>query len=162
MNTSPLRHLLPLLLCGLIAGCTFKGGTDPSNGEIPANTWIPHPTQMRVYPGSRFTELRGRGIVQAQIELMDEMGDAIKAAGYVHLSLHRKDGAGGDLGEQLYAWDIDLLTLSDQRKHWNRVTRTYLFRLSFGNQQTPTADTVLVAVFTPLQGSRLRATLDIE
>lgn len=151
-------------------GCQFKGAGVGAAEPTMAGYWWPQATAMRVYPSTRFVEAPGEGggggnrraILEARIELRDEMGDAVKAAGIVGLELFA--GAAGDegFGRRLYRWDVTMQTLEDQQRHFDSVTRTYLFRLEL--DAPPQADDIMLrATFTRASdGRRLQADARIE
>jgi len=144
------------LLCA--AGCAFKGDADA--GDKPSakagEVWRPRAVALRIYPSTRFVEERGDKLLEARIELFDEMGDSVKAAGRVHFELHPVGEEGSAaIGERLYAWDIDLLTLDDHREYYDPIIRGYVFRLKIGNFDPARHSTRLTAVFTTIDGRRL-------
>jgi hypothetical protein len=118
---------------------------------------------MRVYPSSRFVQEGALTVLEARIELLDEMGDTIKGSGRFHFELAEaatptagslgssgSPGGGGAsvAGQRLYAWDVPLTTLEEQRQYWDPITRTYQFRLKMNAAPPPNA-TVLRALLTP-------------
>lgn len=147
------------LVCAL-AACQWKGGPRPTTRPAtqPSGVWRAEPVAMRVYPSSRFaTDDDGAALLEARIELLDEMGHSVKGAGVFHVELWSEGKALASGGERLYAWDVPLLTLADQRRHYDPVTRAYLFRLSLDEAGVPRRPTVLRVLFTPVDRLRLEA-----
>ncbi len=144
----------------LLAACQPKGATtlsaDPASSQ--AGVWQPVATTMRVYPASRFAAAGGKVVLEARIELLDEMGDSIKGAGRFHVSLMDKQREGlSQVDRQLYTWDVSLLSLTDQQRYYDTVTRTYLFRLKMDEQVQPSHDTRLKVTFTSAHGRTFQA-----
>ena len=154
-----------LLACAALsaapAGCAFKG-TRPFFVPPAARQelWQPRPVRVRVYPASRFVadQNRKRVVLEARIELLDDMGDSIKSVGEFHFELLGEPGRGRTtLDRRLYTWDVPLLTLRQQQSHYDKVTRTYLFRLKMDDAFSPSKDTTLKVWFVPSGGHRLEA-----
>ena len=141
-------------------GCVFKGATEIFTRPTPQpGAWLPAPVRIRVYPASRFaTDPDSKTVVlDARIELFDEMADSVKGAGQFHFELlnnPRRESTA--LERRLYSWDVPMLTLEQQRKAYDKVTQTYLFRLKMDDLFFPTKDTTLKATFTPSGGQPLR------
>lgn len=146
--------LLPL------TGCQWKGGPRPAAAGAatrPAEAWSPRPVAMRVYPSSRFVQDRGQTVLEARVELLDAMNDSVKASGQFQLELLTDPRRGAESPRRLYAWTVPVLSLAEQRRHYDSVTRAYLFRLSLDDLAIPRRDTLLRVMFTPAEGERLEA-----
>ena len=92
-------------------------------------------TEMRVHPFTSVKDWTGDGRVdgvEVLIELQDRFRDPTKATGSVLFELftYRRNFP-DPRGERLAAWRGSLLTLEEQRMHWNRISRTYSFQLSY-------------------------------
>ena len=150
---------LVMLLLGAQAGCVFKGARQiflpqPTRPDV----WRPQPVRIRVYPSSRFnTDSDNQTVVlEARIELLDDMDDAIKGVGQFHFELLGDPGRGRTaLDRRLYSWDVAVFTLEQQTRRYDKVTRTYLFRLKVDEPFLPPKDTTLKAVFVPPTGHPL-------
>jgi hypothetical protein len=158
-----------LLVAGIPGGCSnaaWKGGStadDPTPRYDGDNIWSPKPTKLRVYPSSRFDPSGELAVLEARIELLDEMDDSIKGVGVLHFELY----AGGSANRpgtdrKLYAWDVSLLTLVDQRRHYDAITRGYSFRLKLDDVEAPQTATTLLVWFEPTVGKRLEASAVLE
>jgi len=149
-----------VLLLTLPVGCVFKGVRDIlTRPATRADLWQPQPVRIRVYPTSRFATYRdGKAVVlDARIELLDEMDDSIKAAGEFHFELlDELDKGRTALARRLYSWDVPMFTLEEQRQHYDKVTRAYLFRLKMDEPFFPAKDTTLKAVYIPPKGRTLK------
>lgn len=163
------RYLGMLLIAGILGGCSaaaWKGGStadDPAPRYLGDNIWSPRPTKLRVYPSSRFDPRGEMAVLEARIELLDEMDDSIKGVGVLHFELY----AGGSANRpgtdrKLYAWDVSLLTLVDQRRHYDSITRGYSFRLKMDDVEAPQTATTLLVWFEPTAGKRLEASAVLE
>lgn len=76
-------------------------------------------------------------------KLLVELYEFIPASGY-------------SKGRRLDHWNIDLVTIEDQRNYWNAVTQMYEFRLGLNPQRIRGADKYVLAVtYYPPGGDRL-------
>ena len=157
----PARHTTTLLSLGAIAlcvmlmtGCEFKGADAEGTVEAATAYWHPQAVGLRVYPSTRFVESDSRTILEARIELRDQMGDTVKAAGDVGVELFTADDGSRRTGQRLYRWDVSMQTLADQRLYFDSVTRTYLFRLETADGQVAHQPTMLRVAFTRASDGR--------
>jgi len=144
----------------LMFGCVWKGGAKPPypTGLNPSAAWEAGPFKMRVYPSTRFDQDAGESVLQAMVELVDEMGDPVKGVGVFRFELFSGKGANDlRIGQRLYSWDVSTATLEDQRAHYDSITRSYLFRLKVDDTGTAHRETLLQVMFTSSQGRRLEA-----
>ncbi len=146
-----------------LAGCQFKGQGTAVTAQGDSTSWSPQVSSLRVYPSTRFVREQGGNVLNARIELLDQMGDSMKASGTARFDLFASDESGAALGQRLYHWDVALHTLEDQRLHFDEVTRAYLFRLQLDDQATVTRPTMLRVTFTRgSDGKRLQTQAPIE
>ena len=125
------------------------------DGEM-ADAWRPQPVALRIYPSTRFVRERDTPLLEARIELFDEMGDSIKSSGQVRFELFAAGYAPGiDVGRLLYSWDIALADLTDHQRYYDPITRGYLFRLRLDSAQITRREVLLRLTFQPLEGARL-------
>ena len=71
-------------------GCVWKGGgqkSDFNQQYIGGHVWKIGPVRMRVYPSTRFIEGKDDAMLEARVELFDEMGDAVKGVGEFRIEL---------------------------------------------------------------------------
>lgn len=139
--------------------CEFKGGS--AVGERPALSgavWQPSPTTIRIYPSTRFVQDAGNTVLEARVELLDEMNDSIKGAGAFQFELYAAQRASdATIGGRLYAWDATVATLEQQRQFYDPITRAYVFRLRLDDPALSRRATLLRVLYTPPVGSRLEA-----
>lgn len=151
-----------VFLVGLwaFAGCEFKGDASgrPMHGNIAqADAWQPEPMELRFYPTTRFVMRDDTPILEARIELLDAMGDSVKAAGTVSFELvEAPNPLGGGMKRRLYSWEgIELLTLEHQRTYYDAISRGYRFHLRLDNYELSEYSTLVKVTFTPVVGERL-------
>jgi len=103
-------------------------------------------------------------MLEARIELTDQFGDPCKGAGTVTLQLF--DESTPFLGRRpIGHWSLSLMTPEENRDHWDRTTRTYLFKLPL-TADFPRPDTgherfTLAAVFALPNGHALSDELEL-
>ena len=150
------RYLPAAMVCLMLpAGCAFKGGCR-GGGVQPGPAWQPEPVALRIYPSTRFVQQSGQAALEARIELFDQMGDSIKAAGRIRFELFATAAPGpGMRGLRLYTWNVEMLTLEDQQQYFDPITRGYLFRLKLDNLSITRRATLLHITFTQVGGLRL-------
>ena len=148
------------VLIAMLSGCTFKTDIDDAQSKrltISDTTWRPQPVAARIYPSTRFLKKNNKPILEARIELLDEMGDSVKGGGWVSFELLEDIGpVGSGAGTQLYTWDVDLTTLHSQKQYYDPVSRGYLLQLLLDEYKIAQKGAVLKVVFTTAEGKRLR------
>ena len=118
-----------LAVVALFTGCEWKGGGVEQASAPHGKPWRPEPVKMRVYPSSRIVKENGQTILEARLELLDEMGDSAKGAGNFHLELVANDKTGASPPQQVDTWDVTIAGLDHQKRYYDSVTRAYFFRL---------------------------------
>src|SRR5687767_4067236 len=113
-------------------------------GCQPASQWVERgkgdapmfaPVDLRIHPFTSVKDWTGDGNpdgVEALVELQDRFRDPTKATGTLLFELftYRRDFP--DVrGDRLAAWRGSVMTLEEQRMHWNRISRTYSFQLAY-------------------------------
>jgi hypothetical protein len=149
-----------LIVMVVAAGCSWHGEPTPTSGPRPVDgaMWWPTPVRMRVYPASRFAGGDGYIVLEARIELLDAMDDAVKAPGRFRFELiDAERESTSHIDRRLYSWDVPLLSLDHQRQHYDSVTRTYLFRLRMDEQLVPHKAMKLLVTYMPPTGANLSA-----
>ena len=93
------------------------------------------PTDLRIHPFTAVKDWTGDSKpdgVEVLLELQDRFRDPTKATGAALFELYEYRRNHPDpRGERLAAWRGSLLTLEEQRMHWNRISRTYSFQLAY-------------------------------
>ncbi len=154
-------RVMTLALLVPLTACAFKGANGEPGGTN-GSVWRPHPAAARVYPSTRFARFAEGTMLEARIELLDEMGDSIKGAGEFRLELFapavgRAAEEGRDPGRRLYTWETPLHTLAQQRQFYDPVTRTYQFRLRMDVPSHAGSEALLRVTFLAADGERLQA-----
>ena len=162
------QHLVVVILTACVfGGCSFKGGQPAGerehspglrlgHSELSASGgyWWPEAVRIRVYPSTRFVNRNGLVILQARVELFDEMGDSIKSPGRFFFELF-ETGKEGAAQKNLYSWKIPVLTLKQQRMYYEPIVRGYHFALQLHEERPPKQNVVLRVLVTMPQGERL-------
>ncbi len=155
-----------MLAAAMLSACASDSATRTPGGKTGANVgspdtpyhWVAAPVRARVYPSTRFVREEGAAVLEARIELLDEMGDSIKGVGNWHFELyagdHRRDGM---VAQRLYAWDVPMMLLDEQRLYYDRITRAYLFRLKMDNVAPSRRVTTFYATLVQPDGTRIEA-----
>ena len=141
-----------------LATCQFKG---ESNGELVEistdRQWQPKPVSMRIYPSTRYVMESDKPLLEARIELFDEMGDSIKSAGQVRAELFAvSEAASRSIGHRLYLWNINIHSLEDQQTYYDPITRGYIFRLRLDQFNVAVKATLLRVTFFLDDNTRLQ------
>ncbi len=93
------------------------------------------PSDLRIHPFTSVKDWSGEGKpdgIEALIELQDRFRDPTKATGTATFELYAYQRNHPDpRGVRLALWRGTLLTLEEQKMHWNRISRTYSFQLAF-------------------------------
>lgn len=148
-----------LILPAAMAGCAFKGdlaGAQSRAAQLDASAWQPQPHAVRVYPSTRYAHEGDQLLIEARLELLDEMGDSLKASGDYHLRLLTTGHvSGSEEADLLYQWDVRVRTLPDHQNTYDPITRTYLLRLKMNQSQPPQDNVTLHVTFTPVQAAPL-------
>lgn len=145
----------------LLAGCAFKGEA-PRSGTADGGAWRPEPTAVRVYPSTGFVTLGGDTLLEARIEVLDQMGDPAKASGVMRLELFAASASqashlSGRRPPHLYVWRVPIRTIEQQERFYDPITRTYLLRLRLDNPAHAREPVLLRVTFLAADGSHLRA-----
>jgi len=143
-----------LILLALLPACEFKGAKRGSLGAPPVY-WRAEPVKMRVYPSSRLVREGNGAVLEARIELLDEMGDSTKGVGDYHFDLSSPEASSGATpASRLYAWDVSVQTIEQQKQFYDSITRTYFFRLKLDSPVKPRSLVLRAALAGP-EGKRI-------
>ncbi|MEM9417491.1 MAG: hypothetical protein AAGA25_00370 [Planctomycetota bacterium] len=143
---------------GALMGCQPKGPAPPKpvERETAETGWQPKAVALRIYPSTRFVREQDTPMLEARIEMFDQMGDSIKASGQLRFELFAAGHAPGiDVGRLLYSWDIGLLTLEDQQRYYDPITRAYLLRLRLDSTGITRREVLLRVTFQVGDEARL-------
>ena len=152
--------VMALAVCSVaLIGCQPKGPATPKTSDREATGeagWQPKAVALRIYPSTRFVREQDTPILEARIEMFDQMGDSIKASGQLRFELFAAGHAPGiDVGRLLYSWDIDLLTLDEQKRYYDPITRAYLLRLRLDSSAITRREVLLRVTFQVGDEARL-------
>jgi len=170
-----MRLMMTMLLVGVMlfaAGCEnlgFKG--DQIHLDARQAVWPFAPVAMRVHPFSTFEpgDEPETLVLEARVELLDRVGDTTKGVGRFRFELYQIAAAASREGEdlRLMQWDGSIDTLELNRRHYDPITRTYVFKLKidepieprqklrldvqYTNQVDERLSTQFVTTYTPRQ-----------
>lgn len=143
------------------------GGTNVANNSGRPSTasanaaWPYWPATMRVHPLTRLTtdNLTAQSIIECRLEFQDLDGQTSRAVGQLTLQLYPDSFAATGSGA-IETWNQDLRDLITNRRQYDDVTRTYLFRLQLTH--APPAGCEVRAFFLSENGQRLSATMRLR
>lgn len=161
------RFTTAALLCGaavLCSGCAALPQPKIASATAPAAPCPQDdpfaPVELRIHPLTMVQPAGPSGELLAHIELLDRYGDTVKALGVLTLELAvQAPGFTSDARPaQSRRWEVDLRDPAASSRRFDRVTRTYRFRLEGAPRWDPARQrATLTAVFTTLDGGILRA-----
>lgn len=166
-----IRNVLCVCACGLLAGTLLLGGCDNGTGlratsqpavrkvEPPLSLLLPREIRIHPFTGTRtFDEAGGIRGVDVRIEAVDAYGDTTKAFGNFRFELFTyRPTSENNRGQLLATWDVSLMDAQANLLHWDKITRTYKFKLQW-DQPIPVGQRfVLVAVLASPYTERLFA-----
>jgi len=137
----------------------------PSGSSASASSTSAHwpfwPTRMRLHPLTRLTrdEQSGEPLVECRIEFQDSEDQTSKAVGQLTLQIYPDSTTPLGSGA-LETWNQDLRDLELNRRQYDDVTRTYLFRLQ--TTQPLPAGCELRAIFLSTDGKRMSAAMRLR
>ncbi|MFA5865905.1 MAG: hypothetical protein WC975_14630 [Phycisphaerae bacterium] len=168
------NYLLPvfLLLTALsfiITGCEqrnsgAKGGSTPwaTNEQykllLPAKIDILPFTKPRSWDDDQIPD----GI-EVVLRPLDSFGDQTKAVGCFRFELYTFQKASGETkGQRIGFWEENMTTKESQNLHWDKITRTYRFRLAWTGEKTRQGKYVLEVTYLAPSSLRLTDTYIME
>lgn len=173
-----LSFVLLLGLGGLLAGGCQRGHsttwsvTEPSSGQATtqAATFEQYdllmPAQIEILPFSKPRSFDADQIpdgIEVVLRPLDSFGDQTKAVGIFRFELYLFQKASAEpRGQRIGFWEENLGTHEGQVLHWDRITRTYRFRLSLAGQPVRPGKYVLEVTYLSPVGMRLSDTYIIE
>ena len=163
------RHPTTVILIAMLAACCGCELADPkgrSGATAPdltgSSEWPFAPATMRIHPFTQFSidTATGKPILDARIELLDPMGDVTKGIGTLRFELlatSDRASASQVSDRRIDMWDVSLITLDENHQHFDRITRTYGFKLKLDAIPDNNTRLRLQAQFTKPSGRRLSA-----
>lgn len=117
---------------------------------------------MRVHPLTRMVhqEATGHWVIEARIEFTDPDRVTTKAIGDLTIQL-RDAQRGTDASGEIQTWNQDLRDLEVNRRQYDDVTRTYVFRLEVDSDRFP-GQPKLWAFYLGEDGQELEASMEIK
>ena len=125
----------------------------------PLDLLLPKAIRIHPFTGTRtFDEAGGIRGIDVRIEMVDGSGDAIKAFGDFRFELHRFRAISEDPKGPLAAtWVVSLSKPNVNMLHWDKLSRTYKFKLQW-DTPIPVGDRfVMVAAYSSPFTQRLIA-----
>ena len=141
------------------SGSGWSPPKNPRNSA--ASGWPFWPTRVRVHPSTRVVKdaQTDNWLIETRIEFADSEGATTKAVGQLTIQLW--DGAAANAAEPLHTWNMDLRDLAVNRRQYDDVMRTYLFRLEIDPSTLPESPELRV-YFVAMDGQDLKATMHIR
>ena len=141
---------------------TTSGGREPTAATSGRDAeWPFWPVNMRLHPLTRLTrdEQTGQPIVECRLEFQDSDNQTSKAVGQLALQIYA-DSTTPTGSAALETWNQDLRDLQVNRRQYDDVTRTYLFRLQTTQPLPPGCE--LRAFFLSADGRRMSAEMRLR
>jgi len=134
-----LRRILPLawLAAMTLPACQgFLSPRTPTSQPVPYPVSLMLPKSIGIHPftGMRvFDEAGGIKGIDVRIEVKDAYDDTTRAFGDFRFELYTFRANDIDpKGVKIASWDVPLTDPKANRLHWDNITRTYKFRLQWG------------------------------
>lgn len=138
-------------------GCQFKAGPSTESTDPPRHAWHPRPATMRFLPSTTIRPDTDQRYLHANIEFTDDLGDTVKAVGTLRFELQPATPAGGTMLDTVQQWNVPLITLQEQQRYYDRISRAYRMQLAIRGSRTLPANYRVRATFMPIEGPRLQA-----
>jgi len=168
------RHICLAGALGLIlawaglSGCGVLNskGAGVASAETPAADRPFAPVAMRFHPFTAIGAASGadQTLIEARLTFHDRWDHTTKTRGTLRFELALLDDAGRSdpaRRQRINTWDADLTPLDRNARHFDGMTRTYLFKLRLP-QTVPAGRTLLLtAQFNAPDGRRLHARTEL-
>ena len=155
MKTSRMALMIVMLAatvsCG---GCWNKADVNTAQTDQPVpepiNLLLPKSVRIHPFTGTRsFDEAGGIRGIDVRIEAVDHYGDPTKAFGQMRFELFRfKPNSTDPKGKRIAVWEESTIAPKKNLVHWDKITRTYEFKLQWDSPIPVGRKFVLQAVFT--------------
>lgn len=151
--------LCMVVLGFLTAGCDFQSwrfGTKGSDQRVlqpvpePIDLMLPRDIRIHPFTGMRtFDETGGIKGIDVRIETVDAYGDAAKAFGNFRFEMYEfLPNSIDPKGKRIATWEEALLKSKKNLLHWDKITRTYKFKLQWDKPIPIGKRFVLVVIFS--------------
>ncbi|MHC4995232.1 MAG: hypothetical protein ACYTGQ_09290 [Planctomycetota bacterium] len=169
-----------LLGMSLLPGCSDVGykGDRLTDGAGAGATWPFGPRSIRLHPFTQIAPLdpgpavsseKGEEAavalaVEARVELLDQLGDVTKGVGSFRFELYDVGPTASRRGEdlRLQLWEAPVLTLEQNKRQYDSITRTYAFRLPLDVAPPARRPLKLSVQFSDQSGLRLMADMRLS
>ncbi len=167
VNLRPILVTLTFIITA--SACTPKGQTtipadriDPTRPQlsdapplaVPDDAWQPAPAAISIFPSTRFVIENHQPLLEARLELRDQMGDPIKASGALRFELLAAPDNPAS-ARRVYTWRVGLFTADQHREHYDPIIAGYRFQLRLDDKRLLDRRTLLRVTFDPLDADRL-------
>lgn len=141
------------------AGVGWSNGSRMKNAASPG--WPFWPTRVRLHPSTRIIKdaPSSQWLIETRIEFADSDGASSKAVGQLTIQLW--DGSAASATEPLQTFNMDLRDPAVNRRQYDDVMRTYLFRLEVDAAKLPENPEIRV-YFVSVDGQNLNATMHLR
>ena len=141
-------------VAGMVFCCGCEPATEPevvSVEIVTKNICGYSPTKIRICSLTGFTET---GKLSVYVELLDEFGTQIKAAGVFRVEIYEYVQRSAEpKGRRIHIWpDINLIETDDNNLNWRDFLRAYEFELHFKYEKKQSY--ILEVTFFSLDGKR--------
>jgi len=154
---------------GLVGGCEKRDGWGVAeNASSDEMLKLYMPTQIDILPFTKPRSWDDDQIpdgLEVVLRPLDSFGDQTKAIGCFRFELYTFRKADADPhGKRIGFWEENLTTRDAQAMHWDKITRTYRFRLAWTGDapKIPQGKYVLDVTFLAPNGVRLNDTYIFE
>jgi hypothetical protein len=115
----------------LAAGCDGRPAT--TGVPAPVNLLLPHQIRLHPFTGTRtFDQAGGVKGVEVRVEATNAFGDSTLAFGDFRFELYQFRATSPDpKGALLHHWELSLQDVDANMLHWDRITRSYVFKLQW-------------------------------
>ncbi|MEM6333754.1 MAG: hypothetical protein AAF823_10495 [Planctomycetota bacterium] len=110
-------------------GCATVPGNSSVVTADGSKVWQAQVATVRIHPATRYRVHDGKPVLEARVELRDQMADPMKASAAFAFELATVGTTPGSAPHTLYRWQRRVATLVEQEKHYDAVTRAYVFPL---------------------------------
>lgn len=164
MKTSGMALIIVTLAAAIFGtGCTENTEISPAAADQPVpepiNLLLPRTIRIHPFTGTRsFDEAGGIRGIDVRIEAVDHYGDPTKAFGQMRFELFRfKPNSPDPKGKRIAVWEESTIAPRKNLLHWDKITRTYEFKLQWESPIPVGKKFVLQTVFTSPFTERLFA-----
>ena len=154
---------LIIIMLAATVGCNESAdlNTAAADQQVPEPINLLLPKTIRIHPftGTRdFDQSGGIRGIDVRIEAVDHYGDPTKAFGTMRFELYRFQPNSIDpKGKRIAVWEESTIEPAKNLLHWDKITRTYEFKLQWESPIPVGRKFVLQAVFTSPFSERMFA-----